>query len=256
MDEWEKVREKLNCICDRGYVEAGVVESLTNFFCVPKGEDDIRMVYDGTASGLNDALWAPWFPLPTVESLLRAVEPGTYMCDTDVGEVFLNFMLHEEVRKMCGVDFTLYYPEEVGQGVGNLWERWCRCAMGLTTSPYQAIQGMMWAKELMMGNRLDESNVFRWSKLQMNLPGMTGYDPTKMWLCKVRKDDIVACDISSTVMIVGTQVPLKQNAGRRPREGRAFLESSEFRTLPERRVRRKGWQERGKERWYTLIRRK
>lgn len=195
MDEWEKVREKLNCIRDRGYVEAGVVESLTNFFCVPKGEDDIRMVYDGTASGLNDALWAPWFPLPTVESLLRAVEPGTYMCDTDVGEMFLNFMLHEEVRKMCGVDFTLYYPEEVGQGVGNLWERWCRCAMGLTTSPYQAIQGMMWAKELMMGNRLDESNVFRWSKLQMNLPGMTGYDPTKMWLCKVRKDDTVACDV-------------------------------------------------------------
>lgn len=194
-EEWEKVRVKLDSIRERGYVEAGVVESLTNFFCVPKGEDDIRMVYDGTASGLNDALWAPWFPLPTVESLLRAVEPGTYMCDTDVGEMFLNFMLHEEVKTLCGVDFTLYYPEEVEKGIGHLWERWCRCAMGLTTSPYQAIQGMMWAKEIMMGDRTDAHNVFRWSKLQMNLPGMTDYDPTRMWVCKIREDDTVACDV-------------------------------------------------------------
>lgn len=194
-DEWEKVRVKLNSIRDRGYVESGVVESLTNFFNVPKGEDDIRMVYDGTASGLNASLWAPWFPLPTVESLLRAVEPGTFMCDADVGEMFLNFMLHEEVKKMCGVDFTLYFPNEVEAGVGHLWERWGRCAMGLTTSPYQAIQGMMWARELILGDRLDETNVFRWERLEMNLPGMPDYDPSKMWACKVRKDGQVACDL-------------------------------------------------------------
>lgn len=68
--------------------------------------------------------------------------------------------------------------------------------MGLTTtSPYQAIQGMIWAKDLMMGNRLNESTVFCWVKLQMNLPGMVGYNPTRMWLCKVRKENTVACNV-------------------------------------------------------------
>lgn len=104
-------------------------------------------------------------------------------------------MLHEEVKTLCGVDFTLYYPEEVEKGVGHLWERWCRCAMGLTTSPYQAIHGLMWAKKIMMGNRTDNHNVFCWSKLQMNLPGMVGCDPTQMWVCKVREDNTVACDV-------------------------------------------------------------
>ena len=51
------------------------------------------MVYDATSSGLNDAVWAPWFPMPTVETLLRAVEGGKYMVDCDIGEIFLNFML-------------------------------------------------------------------------------------------------------------------------------------------------------------------
>lgn len=93
--------------------------------------------------------------------MLRAVEPGTFTCDVDVGEMFLNFMLHEEVKKICEVDFTLYFPNEVEAGVGHLWERWGCCAMGLSTSPYQAIQGMMWAREMILGDRLDETNVFR-----------------------------------------------------------------------------------------------
>ena len=195
MDEWEKVRLKLMNIRERGYVQPGVVDSLTSFFAVPKGDSDIRMVYDGTISGLNDSLWAPWFPLPTVESLMRALEPGSYMADADVGEMFLNFMLHDEVRKLCGVDFTLYFPDEVHPESKKLWERWSRCAMGLRTSPYQAIQGMLWAKELIMGDRLDAENIFRWDRLELNLPGMIDYDPSKAWVCKVRKDGTVACDV-------------------------------------------------------------
>jgi hypothetical protein len=30
------------------------VKSLTSFFTVPKGDDDIRIVYNGTQSGLNE----------------------------------------------------------------------------------------------------------------------------------------------------------------------------------------------------------
>jgi len=64
----ELMKEKLKSVRDRWYVKAGPVKSLTSFFAVPKGEDDIRMVYDGTKLGLNDSIWVPRFPLPTVDT--------------------------------------------------------------------------------------------------------------------------------------------------------------------------------------------
>ena len=51
------VEEKLQKVLDRGYLDNGeVIVSLTSFFDVPKGESDIRMVYDGTKCGLNRAV--------------------------------------------------------------------------------------------------------------------------------------------------------------------------------------------------------
>ena len=75
--------------------------------------EDIRMVYDVTSSGLNDAVWFPWFPRPTVETILRVVEGGTYMADCDIGEMFLNFMLEPRLRPYAGVDSTPSFPEKV-----------------------------------------------------------------------------------------------------------------------------------------------
>jgi hypothetical protein len=72
------------------------VESLTSFFEVEKGEDDIRLVYDGSVSGLNLTIWVPRFFLPTVRTHLRAVDKNTYMADVDIGEMFLNFILHRD----------------------------------------------------------------------------------------------------------------------------------------------------------------
>ena len=74
----------------------GEVKSLTYFFLVPKGEY-IWMVYNSKSSGINSSFWAPHFALPTVRSTLRAVERGTFMAERDIGEIFLNFMLSEEV---------------------------------------------------------------------------------------------------------------------------------------------------------------
>ncbi len=48
------IRTKLRVIREKGYVTPGKVSSLTSFFSVPKGENDIRIVYNGTQSGLND----------------------------------------------------------------------------------------------------------------------------------------------------------------------------------------------------------
>jgi hypothetical protein len=63
------------------------VPSYTSYFSVPKA-DDIRMVYDASKSGLNATIWVPRFPLPTIQTHLRAVEPGTWMGDLDIGEMF------------------------------------------------------------------------------------------------------------------------------------------------------------------------
>jgi hypothetical protein len=143
----EKVIEKLQKVRMRRYIAEGYVVSLTSFFQVPKGEDDIRMVYDGSVGGLNDALWVPRFVLTTLNAHLRAVEEGTFMGDLDVGECFLNFMLHPDLRPYAGVDFTLFFPT-VNTGVAKdkdgktcrvqsvcVWETWLRAAMGLKPSP-------------------------------------------------------------------------------------------------------------------------
>jgi hypothetical protein len=92
----DKIKEKLDAVRKRRYITPGFVKSLTAFFSVPKGEEDVRIVCDGTVSGLNDSIWVPRFLLPTIETHLRAVDEETFMADADVGECFLNFILHPE----------------------------------------------------------------------------------------------------------------------------------------------------------------
>eukprot|EP00980_Cylindrotheca_fusiformis_P030894 scaffold25597_cov206-Cylindrotheca_fusiformis.AAC.4 len=143
----ELIKKKLGKVRERRYVVAGTVDSLTSFFAVPKGEDDIRMVYDGTKSGLNDSIWVPRFSLPTVNSMLRAVDSKTFMADFDIGECFLNFILHESMQALCGIDLTHFFGEDSKGKRKVLWERWARAAMGLKSSPYQAVQAVLVAKD-------------------------------------------------------------------------------------------------------------
>ena len=70
------------------------------------------MVYNGTSSGLNSSLWKPRFNLPTVGSTLWAVERVAFMEDCDIGEIFLNLILSEEVRLFCGLYITTVSTEE------------------------------------------------------------------------------------------------------------------------------------------------
>ena len=67
-----KVKEKIQTALSKGYLSWAnhhCIKSFMHFFHVPKGSEDIRMIYDGTKSGLNDALFAPWFALPTADSM-------------------------------------------------------------------------------------------------------------------------------------------------------------------------------------------
>jgi hypothetical protein len=69
----------------RRYLLCGMILSLTSFFAVPKGDTDVRMVYNGTSSGMNPHLWAHWFALPTICDLLQALELDTFMEDSYIG---------------------------------------------------------------------------------------------------------------------------------------------------------------------------
>ena len=85
------MKNKVMKVLVRGYISPGQVQARMNVFDVPKGKDDIWLVYDGTKSGLTDCLWAPWFPLPMFESLLRSVGLSMWLGDNNIGEQFHNF---------------------------------------------------------------------------------------------------------------------------------------------------------------------
>jgi hypothetical protein len=151
------------------YFEYGDVASLTKLFAVAKGEEDILMVYNGTSSGLNAHIWCPWFALATINTTLRALEPGTYLGDIGIGEMFLNFILEARCSYLARVDLTKYI-EPLGDEPRH-WARWGICGMSFRPSPYQTTQAIGWAKEVMMGGHLDDKSVFRWEEVRMNPPG-------------------------------------------------------------------------------------
>ena len=179
-----QIISKLNKVRTLGYIEKGKVDSLTSFFAVPKTDTDIRMVYDATVSGLNDVVWAPWFALPTIQTHLRAVCPNTYMGDNDLGDHFLNFVLADKYQRLAGVDFRYYLPNE-NTIDRTFWERWGRALMGFRPSPYLAVQGARIAQDFAMGDCHKQHNIFRWSKIRLNLPGYHDYNPSLPWVSKI-----------------------------------------------------------------------
>ena len=86
------VREKEYATCDQE------VKSLTHLFTVlktltkkngVKTVDKVRIVYNATKVVLNEAMFAPWFSMPTVDNLFRSINAGIYiyiyMTDCDEG---------------------------------------------------------------------------------------------------------------------------------------------------------------------------
>jgi hypothetical protein len=172
---------KLSKVINRGYIKRGNVRSLIKYFSVPKGSDDVRMVYDGTASGFNDSIWVPNFGLPTIDTLIRGTGPTTWMVDLDIGDMFLNFMLHWEARPFVGIDISKIFPERLSPGARCLWLQWYRCAMGLKSSPYQAICAVLIAEEFMKGHYNDINNPFHYNHVRLNLPGSDEYSTALPW---------------------------------------------------------------------------
>jgi hypothetical protein len=90
-----------------------------------------------------------------------------------------------------GLDVTNYMLNDQPSTKKHL-RLWGRCFMGVTSSPYQTGKGTGHAKELILGDQTDSKNVFRWQRVNMNLPGALGYGQTMAWVSKVREDGSIS----------------------------------------------------------------
>ncbi len=178
----QQLHEKLQVPRRKRYICEGHTRSRTGYFPVPKGENDIRIVYDATKCGLNQALWAPNFYLPTIDALLRNADEHTYYGDIDLGEMFLNYALDEALRPYAGVEVSALDPDIIRGEMKARIERWERTLMGLRSSPYVCTQAFSWSEEIIRGDRLAKNNPLRWDKVVLNLPGDKAYDPTLPWV--------------------------------------------------------------------------
>ncbi len=228
------LRSKVGKVIERGYLFGSGIKlrSLIRYFAVPKTEIDYRIVYDATANGLNDAVWAPSFWLPTVDTLVRNVDATTWMLDRDIGDMFLNFPLDRRVWPYTGLnletlfDGTVEEDADIIKMAGSKWVHWGRCLMGFKPSPYNAIKTALVVEEVARGDRHCESNPFQWDHVRLNLPGNADYDPSLSWITKLRKDELIACEIFTFVddeRVTGATRELVWQAGHRLAYIQAYL---------------------------------
>jgi hypothetical protein len=198
----EQTQEKIGKVITQRYLltSGPPIKSYIKYFAVPKGEDDIRLVYDATANKLNECVWVPSFWLPTIKSLVCGFDSNSWMTDRDVGDMFLNFQLHEDVVPYMGVYLSTLYDKP--EDPGPRWAFWDRNLMGFAAYPYNAIKMALVAKEVCKGNCHEtgmgsdgkELNPFQWDWIKLNLPGSKDYDPCVTWISKRQDDGRIACN--------------------------------------------------------------
>jgi len=121
--------------------------------------------------------------------------------------MFLNFWLDPRIHAYAGVDISGFCTEEERDGRKVVWERWEWLLMGFWPSPYMTIQQLLWGEEIVWGDRSEPRNIFRWDRIQLNLPGSPDFDPILPWVSKVFTDCLedgklieqIACDFATFV---------------------------------------------------------
>jgi hypothetical protein len=193
------VASKVQTMVDRTYLEPGRVSSLLNYFAVPKGDSDIRVVYDGTLSGLNKCLWCPNFFLPSARHAGELLNYSTWMADMDFGEFFHNFHMDERIRRHSGVAVSTLHLKQLPAG-SNCSLRWARLFMGMRPSPYNAVRHYYWAEEFARGNPSTASNPMGYDSVILNLPGSPTYDPNQPKVMKWKTaEQCIAGDVITFV---------------------------------------------------------
>ena len=89
--EDNKLVYKILVTClETGYIQftkESQIKSYINYFTVPKGIQDIRMVFYGTSYEINTALFASNFWLPISKTITRLLSFGYRSVYMDIGEM-------------------------------------------------------------------------------------------------------------------------------------------------------------------------
>jgi hypothetical protein len=194
-DKIPLIKIKIDGIRYKQYIQVGHCLATMNYFPVGKGDVDVWIVYNGTKSGLNSCVYAPWFPLPDMNNLIRTLGDGYFCIDNDYGEMLLNFWLHPELPQYSGMDITPLYGPKKSDTKELRIETWMKTPMGQAASPYSSIQQSRLLKQKLVGNPEDEDNVFRWNHVDLNLPGSESYSPGRPWISKRRRTGEIAVDV-------------------------------------------------------------
>ena len=104
-------------VLEKGYLLIEIEGSVTNvidYFAVKKGENYIRVVYNGASCGLNTATLCSnsWFPTSTALTWLFSYDYK--VVDAYIGEIFPNFPIHESLKHVIGIDL-LPFPDDISK---------------------------------------------------------------------------------------------------------------------------------------------
>ena len=87
--------------------------------------------------------------------------------------------------------------------------------MGFKPSPYQAVQGILFCEEFILGDKDLQDNPFLWDALVLNLPGSEAYDYLMPCFYKWRSDiRRIAADTNIYVDDRGTTGPMRSKPWR------------------------------------------
>ena len=125
----------------------------------------------------------PWFALPTINTFTWWVIVESWCADNDYN-MFLNFLLHPDLQKFCGIDLTELFPDLKPDDSQMVVTVWVCNAMGLLPLSYCLIQSGLFAKRIIMWNRKVDSNSFH---LKLIIENLLFSDDYKVSLSKLKK---------------------------------------------------------------------
>ena len=102
--DFEMIKKNEYKVQSRYYIYWGTVLILTYLFYVPKGQEDIRLVYDLTTTGLNDEFWAPKFWMPFVDNIIDVATKLQWFRDIYAADMFHIYNISESLKPYACVD--------------------------------------------------------------------------------------------------------------------------------------------------------
>jgi hypothetical protein len=128
----------------------------------------------------------PGSPYPLSTHICGQLKPKPTWLIWILGKCY--FPLHPELQQLAGVHLAPNFPDDPS-AAGLLWGGWNLPAMGIRSSPYECVQAITLAEEIILGDPTNPNNIFGWDLIRLNLPGSDEYDPSLPRVSKIRSSD-------------------------------------------------------------------